>query len=113
MTFDSIKEAILLFVNALADCEYDNAVRLCDRSRLTASDLGNVVSDYGRTVVRPPQNFYKYVDCIAIEGRPEPAWSARVPLWTLEEGRSDLTLELTIVETGGRLLLEIDDLKVM
>jgi hypothetical protein len=36
-----------------------------------------------------------------------------VPLWTSEEGRSDLTLSLTATKRGGDYELEIDDLHVL
>jgi len=40
------------------------------------------------------------------------AWSVRVPLWTVEEGRSDLQLLLTVAMVGGSPSVEIDDFLV-
>jgi hypothetical protein len=37
---------------------------------------------------------------VDIEGSTPERWSAYVELWTAEEGRSDLTLELTLTESG-------------
>jgi len=34
-------------------------------------------------------------------------------LWTAEEGRSDLSLELTITESGNGYLIEVDDIHVL
>ncbi len=36
-----------------------------------------------------------------------------VPLWTKEEGRSDLTLALTAIKQGETYTVEVDDLHVL
>jgi hypothetical protein len=42
-----------------------------------------------------------------------PRWSIIMPLWTAEEGRSDLSLELTLVENGETTNVELDDIHVL
>jgi len=37
-------------------------------------------------------------------------WFVVVDLWTVEEGRSDFSLEATVREAGDRIDLTIDDL---
>ena len=112
MTLNTIQNVIYQIVSTLADGEYTMVVRECYKSRLQAGDLAKAISDYGKTIVKPPSNFVEYLDCVAVRGRADPTWSVRAPLWTLEEGRSDLTLELTVTETERRTLIEIDDLRV-
>jgi hypothetical protein len=36
-----------------------------------------------------------------------------VPLWTREEGRSDLTLSVTAIKQGDTYTVEVDDLHVL
>lgn len=36
-----------------------------------------------------------------------------MPLWTIEEGRSDLSLELTLVENDKTISIELDDIHVL
>ena len=36
-----------------------------------------------------------------------------VPLWTREEGRSDLTLSVTAIKQGETYTVEVDDLHVL
>lgn len=36
-----------------------------------------------------------------------------VGMWTAEEGRSDLTLQLTVIERAGAIAIAIDDLHVL
>jgi hypothetical protein len=44
----------------------------------------------------------------------EPTWSVRFDLWTVEEGRSDLSIEMTLIDRGDRdLAVEIDNVHVL
>lgn len=113
MTIDAAHEATLRVANLIADGQYAKAVETCSSSRLTEADMAGVISDYGCTFVRLPANFSDYLDSVLIKGRSRPSWSIRSPLWTVEEGRSDLTLELTVIDGINEVIIELDDLKVM
>jgi hypothetical protein len=99
-------------LQALAGKDYTGALAHCARSRLSAADLQTVIEDYGRSVVLPPKDVHEFVDAVRVVGADKSTWSVRVPLWTLEEGRSDLTLELTIRITESGVLIDLDDLHV-
>lgn len=101
------------FVDHLARGEYSGAINRCDASRLTAEEVREVVLDYGRTLTVPPADAYKELDVVRISDPSRQAWSVRAPLWTKEEGRSDLTLELTVVLDGDRTGIELNDLHVL
>lgn len=108
--FESVVREV---VDHLARGEYHEAVESCDASRLTAEEVKQVVLDYGRTLAAPPADAYKELDVVQIIDPSRQAWSVRVPLWTQEEGRSDLTLELTVVLSGDKPSIELDDLHVL
>ena len=80
---------------------------------MTAEMLGEAISEYGRTLCvleSCPQD----VDIVQIEGGPCKAWSVWVPLRTLEEGKSDLTLLLRLLENeASDIEVQIDDLRVL
>ena len=81
--------------------------------RLSASLLRQAVLDYGRTLVMPPASTLAQLDIIKVDGSNPLTWSVRVDLWTLEEGRSDLSLECTLIDGPGAMLtVEIDNLHV-
>jgi hypothetical protein len=62
----------------------------------------------------PPELVFDNLDVVGIEGAAPRAWSVLVDLWTVEEGHSDLTLELLLTDTGGELYnIEIYDLHVL
>ena len=39
-------------------------------------------------------------------------WAVDLPLWTQEEGRSDLMLSMTAWDRDGTIAVEIDDIRV-
>lgn len=99
-------------VRLIVDQQYEEAVQCCATSRLSSLDLRNVIQEYGRTLVNPPDSAFENLDVIEIVNCESPAWSVRVDLWTKEEGRSDLNLQLTVVQSEDRWLVELDDLLV-
>ena len=80
--------------------------------RLDATQLSEAVSEYGRTLVELPDSVWRLVDEYPIDGHPDEL-ALDIPLWTAEEGRSDLTLSVTACRTDGRITLMIDDLHVL
>jgi hypothetical protein len=82
--------------------------------RLSASLMQQAIAEYGRTLAMPPPSALDQLDVVEIDGSRPKAWSVRVDLWTVEEGRSDLSLECTLIDRPGDLLAaEIDNLHVL
>ena len=100
-------------VAQLAAGRYADLERRTRGVRLSADELAHAVREYGRQVIPPPDAVLP-LDVVPITGAELPAWSVNVPLWTAEEGRSDLTLELTVrAGPAGAYDVEIDDLHVL
>jgi hypothetical protein len=94
--------------------DFDAVEQQAGGVRLSAAEMAAAVNNYGRTLTMPPDAAFTNLDTIVVSNAPYPTWSIRVDLWTLEEGRSDLTLECTVIEKGNDdLVLEIDDLHVL
>ncbi|WP_257167426.1 hypothetical protein [Bradyrhizobium sp. SRS-191] len=83
--------------------------------RLSAEMMRQAIEDYGRTLVMPPSEAFASMDVIRVADAGRRAWSIRFDLWTKEEGRSDLSLECTIVDRcdGHALDLTVDDIHVL
>jgi hypothetical protein len=113
MSLDVLKSAAREMVDRLVHEDYESAVKRCIKSRLTSDDLRTVIRDHGRRLMSPPEDAYNKLDAVQVKGAVVPTWSVRVPLWTEEEGRSDLTLELTIAVGSGVPSIEMDDLEVL
>jgi len=101
-------------IDLLAQGDYKALLRSAPRSRLNAEQLASAVGDYGRTIAPLPPDGYRLIDYVPISGSKPAAWSVAVPLFTKEEGRSDLTMELTIAQTqDGSYIAQIDDVHVL
>jgi hypothetical protein len=114
MTDPRIKLTVLQLLRWLVAGDYAAIERATHGVRLSESLMQQAVAEYGRTLVIPPDSALDQLDVIEIDRSNPRAWSVRVDLWTLEEGRSDLSLECTLIDRPGDLLVvEIDNLHVL
>lgn len=114
MNTDKLHSTVKLITDLLAEKQYDELVKLSDGVRLTPVELEKAVKDYGREIIPMPQEGFGQIDFIEVEGANPKKWSVNVPIYTKEEGMSDLTLELTLIESGqSHFRVEVDDLHVL
>lgn len=113
-THGRLKNAIQSVVDRLADGDYAGVELLTGGVRLTAAMLREAVAEYGKTLVRPPESAFKTLDARRIRNRTHAAYSVRFRLYTLEEGISDLEVQLTVEDTSGRgsMRIEVDGVLV-
>ena len=98
----------------LASGKYSRVQELSMGSRLSAAKVQQAVIEYGRTVTPLPENAVERIDYVEVAGSHPSAWSARAPVFTRGEGRSDLSLELTLFESGAdSYRFEVDGPHVM
>jgi hypothetical protein len=106
------KEAIRTAVELLVAKRYQELEQLTGGQRLTAEMMKTVISQYGRKL-RVPDN-YEQVSVVPIRETEPKSWSVWVPLYTVEEGRSDLTLLLRLSQNeSGDAILQLDDIRVL
>lgn len=94
--------------------DYAGLAELTDGKRLKAEHIESGVKEYGRTLVKPPEQAYDYVDVVYVEDSSPPQYSIRFALFTCEEGRSDLELQATLIDdgSGATMKVEIDGILV-
>jgi hypothetical protein len=98
-------------VAKLAAGQFAQIEQLTLGRRLSAGDMRKAVASYGRTLLVMPPDAVGLIDYIRISS--ESAWSVVAPLHTAEEGLSDLSLEMTLRESGpGTYDIEIDNIHV-
>ena len=101
-------------VELLVSKNYQELEKLSGGVRLTSSEIDQAVCDYGAVLVTPPDSDFENVDAIEITGSNPRSWSVRYDLWTEEEGRSDLSLEVTLIENDKEIMgVELDNLHVL
>ena len=107
------ESAVRAVIADLACGEYDAVEQRSGGVRLSAQELARAVSEYGRRLLPAPEGPLP-LDVVAISRADVPSWSVDAPLWSAEEGLSDLTLQLTVrVAPDGGYQIEIDDLHVL
>ena len=105
---------VVMITNLLAAGDYETASRMAEGRRLSAADLERAVRDYGRTLVSIPPAARDSYDVYRVEKANRPTFAVDVDLWTQEEGRSDLTLQLELIDTGrSTYAVTIEDLHVL
>jgi hypothetical protein len=108
----ALETNVRIVVGLLVRGEYEAAARVAP-GRIDADGLRRAVEQYGRKLMEPGRDWWRSVDIVPIDGSAGRAHHVVAPLWTVEEGRSDLTLELRSEEFGlGLVRAEIVDLHV-
>ena len=110
----ALQVAVQVLVSLLAAGKYDVAAAMTRGDRLSADDLRESIERYGRTLISLPNETLEKLDVVQVGGCQHPTFHVVVDLWTAEEGRSDLTLELELTDRyGGALETRILDLHVL
>ena len=99
-------------MNYLADAKYDEIARLTDTIRMRAEEIKEAIDSYPGTMIAEVRQ--EDLDVIKIKTAKEECWSVNVRLHTAEEGPSDLTMSLTIIESDSAYYaVELDDIHVL
>lgn len=101
-------------VDLLVRGEFQSLAAMTRERRLTAEQMKAAVESYGRRLAPPPDDAWDLIDAVRVRGPRHATYDVEFPLWTEEEGRSDLSLSLTIKWfTPGLFEAEIDDIHVL
>ena len=109
-----MRVAVSVVVNLLVKGEFKAVESLTSGRLLSAELLQKAVEEYGRTLVEPPESAWEELDAVEVPGIEPPTFHVVFPMWTQEEGISDLTLELRLVEAyPAAFETEVVDLHVL
>lgn len=109
-----LRVSVSALTDRLVERDYDGFCGLARTSRIAAQDVERVVRDYGCSLTPLPLAAFQSVDVVPISGSDPQRWSVVVPLWSQVEGRSDLSLELTVEDSPAETYpVEVDDLHVL
>ena len=83
-------------------------------TRLSAAQIKFAIEDYPEALAPRPNYELEDGAIVAIRDSIPPSWSVYLHLWRRGGGRSDLTAELTLIDTGQDLYgVEIDNIYVL
>ena len=101
-------------VTDLASGRFEEVARRSNYRRLSGSEIGQAIHSYGRELIPLPPEAFSLIDFVSVRGSNPPQWSVVVPLFTKEEGRSDLSLELSLRRLAPHAYtFEIDGIHVL
>jgi hypothetical protein len=111
----AVETALRTVLGLLVDGEYEVLDAMTNGKALSAAEMREAVESYGRTLVLPPDgNLPADLDVFEVAGSLPRRLAVVMPLTTKEEGRSDLSVELTLTEAmPGLWVTEIDNIRVM
>ena len=110
---EKLRPALNELVNELINGNYEKLEADGRAGRLTAHDLKNRLTEYRRTFIPLPDAAFDQGEMYTLIDGDGKSRGVDLDLWTMEEGRSDLTLQLTVRDTGTAIVLQIDDLHVL
>jgi hypothetical protein len=110
----AIETAIRVIVDLLTRGQFDAVERITRGRRLSAERLAAAITSYGRTLVSPGESWWASVEVTPIDAGDRASFHIAAPLWTTEEGLSDLTVELRLVESAPQVYeTEVLDIHVL
>lgn len=113
-SLSDLRAAVVLVADLLVRGDYATVERMTDGRRLSGADLERAVREYGRTLAPLPQEALTSLDVDEVLGSEPARYAVVIDLWTQEEGRSDLSLELELEErSNGAYDVSIQDLHVL
>ena len=108
-----VVDCVRKIVELLVAGRYQEIAGITQEQRLDAQSIEKAISDYGRQLEMPPEKEFDLLDVVKVENAERPQFSVRMQLWTMEEGRSDLSLELALTKKNDDYLVEVDDIHVL
>jgi len=110
-------DAVLKVIDLLVANDIRGLVRLAGGTRFSTEEdilgLERELGLYGCTLVRPPPDAFKHMSVIEVANAYPRKWAITMPLWTSEEGLSDLSLELTLIARDDGFEIELDNVHVL
>jgi hypothetical protein len=108
----NLADEIYRLVSDIAARRYDTLAADGRIGRLTTLELEQAITQYGKTIVPLSEQSLALVELYADQVDADRC-AVDVPLWTLEEGRGDLTLLLAAQKYANGWSVTLDDIRVL
>jgi len=105
---EKYKERIQKFVSCLACKDYQTANNLILANSVPIQDIRRVIEEYDCKIISLPAKAFDLALLYQISDRQVDIY---IPLWSEEEGQSDLTLSLSFFKNENKI--KINDLEVL
>ncbi len=110
---EGVTQAVRTTVGLLVEGKFETLERMSQGQRLSADQMAEAIRNYGRNLVIPPEESFRNMNIVQIENQQTKTFSVDFPLWTAEEGQSDVEMRLTLQESmEGIYSVQVDDILV-
>jgi hypothetical protein len=110
LQLEDFKSIISEIIYNISVNDYDAIKANEQNGRVDINDLKRVIVEYDCAIIPLPDQAFSKAEVYPIDNN---RLDVYIPLWTKEEGRSDLTLFLSCSVTNGIRKVEINDLRVL
>ncbi len=104
---------VIEIMELFSKCEYKTLEQISRGIRFNAIQIKEEIDDYGEEIIPYPPNKLDLIDIIKVVNVVPRKWSVVAPFWTTSEGESELSLEITAIQNGDNIDVEIDNMHVM
>ena len=106
-----IEQTVRYIYSLLLNEQYEELEKFTKGVRMSSKEVEGCISEYGCPLVSYPDKLK--LDVVEITNSNPREWSVIAPIFTLEEGYSDLSFELSLTEVGTELYKsELDNIRV-
>lgn len=109
---EELQPVVRNVVHLLVTHRYYELEVLTGGVRLSGAEIQTGVEGYGRRLIDPPEEAYGLLHAVRVLTAEHETWFVRMPLWTEQEGRSDLEVEMTVIFQDGEVKTELDGILV-
>jgi hypothetical protein len=112
-----LSQTLMQMVGMLVRGDYQGLEAITGGRHLKAEQIAQAIQEWPARLIMPPDGELPtlvYGDIVEVRGAHPAEYAVDVLLYTVEEGRSDLTLSLTLKDSPSELYgVEIDNLHVL
>lgn len=110
----ALQRLVEMIMDIVVARKWDRMEALSRGQRLSAAELEQIASEGSLVPISPPPNWQADVLVIPILVSSRPSFAVTLPFWEDGKGKSDYSIELTVVDPGGPdEAVEIDNFHVM
>ena len=105
-----IERSVRNLYSMLCEGRYIDIEHLTGGEKISASEIEQEILDYGCELVQYPTLID--LDVVDVAGSDPKEWSVVAPIYTKQEGLSDLSIELSLIDNQGVEKVVLENIRV-
>lgn len=106
-----IEETVRHIYSLLLSQKYNDLVIFTNGIRMTSDEIKESIIEYGYQLIPYPEKIE--LDIVEVDDRNPKEWSVIAPIFTAQEGCSDLSIELSVIDNNKSIYTaQLDNIRV-